>query len=159
MLDDDDGSLLSDLGQRRQQPPGPHRVADPEVRHPAIQLMKLQSLRHGLVFVINRNELNAFPAELIFAMSQGSFCNGAGTRRGAESIEDSEWRSPPPVCLCILPADGLAFRLPATAPAVADPWIQIEPSKTIPAGALPRSRHPPLSARQPGGQLFAGTAG
>ena len=48
LLDDDDGSLLSGLSQRRQQVPEPGRVADPEVRQAAVQLMKLQSLRHGL---------------------------------------------------------------------------------------------------------------
>jgi len=49
LLDDDDGRLLSGLSQRRQQTPEPGRVADPEVRQAAVQLMKLQSLRHGLV--------------------------------------------------------------------------------------------------------------
>ncbi len=48
LLDDDDGRLLSGLSQRRQQPPEPGRVADPEMRQAAVQLMKLQSLRHGL---------------------------------------------------------------------------------------------------------------
>lgn len=48
LLDDDDGRLLSGLSQRRQQVPEPGRVADPEVRQAAVQLMKLQSLRHGL---------------------------------------------------------------------------------------------------------------
>lgn len=48
LLDDDDGSLLSGLSQRRQQPPEPGRVADPEMRQAAVQLMKLQSLRHGV---------------------------------------------------------------------------------------------------------------
>ena len=48
LLDDDDGSLLSSLSQRRQQPPEPGRVADPEMRQAAVQLMKLQGLRHGL---------------------------------------------------------------------------------------------------------------
>jgi hypothetical protein len=54
--------------------------------------------------------------------------------------------SPPPVCLRLLAADGLAFRLAAGALAVADPWIRIEPPQTIPAGALPQSGHPLLSA-------------
>ena len=48
LLDDDDWSLLAGLSQRRQQPPEPSRVADPKVRQAAVQLMKLQSLRHGL---------------------------------------------------------------------------------------------------------------
>ncbi|MEO7651798.1 MAG: hypothetical protein ABIZ80_15140 [Bryobacteraceae bacterium] len=48
LLDDDDGSLLSGLSQRRQQPPEPGRLADPEVGQAAVQLMKLQSLRHGV---------------------------------------------------------------------------------------------------------------
>lgn len=48
LLDDNDGRLLSGLSQRRQQPPEPGRVADPEMRQAAVQLMKLQSLRHGL---------------------------------------------------------------------------------------------------------------
>ena len=41
LLDDDDGSLLSGLSQRRHQLPEPGRVADPEVRQAAVQLMKL----------------------------------------------------------------------------------------------------------------------
>ena len=48
LLDDDDGRLLSGLSQRPQQPPEPGRVADPEMRQAAVQLMKLQSLRHGV---------------------------------------------------------------------------------------------------------------
>jgi hypothetical protein len=47
LLDDDDGSLLTCFSQRGQQVPEPGRVADPEVRQAAVQLMKLQSLRHG----------------------------------------------------------------------------------------------------------------
>ncbi len=47
LLDDDDGRLLAGLSQRRQQPPEPGRMADPEMRQAAVQLMKLQSLRHG----------------------------------------------------------------------------------------------------------------
>jgi hypothetical protein len=66
---------------------------------------------------------------------------------------------PPPVCLCFLAADGLAFRLAATPLAVAYPWIRIEPPQAVPAGALPRSGHPPLSVRHSGGQLFVGTGG
>lgn len=48
LLDDNDGGLLAGLSQRRQQPPEPGRVANPEVCQAAVQLMKLQSLRHGL---------------------------------------------------------------------------------------------------------------
>jgi len=47
LLDDDDGRLLSGLSQRGHQPPEPGRVADPEMGQAAVQLMKLQSLRHG----------------------------------------------------------------------------------------------------------------
>jgi hypothetical protein len=54
--------------------------------------------------------------------------------------------SPPPVCLRLLAADGLAFRLAAAALAIAYTWIRIEPPQTIPAGALPQSGHPLLSA-------------
>lgn len=50
LLDDDDGRLLAGLSQRRQQPPEPGRVADPEVRQAAVQLMKLERLRHGFQY-------------------------------------------------------------------------------------------------------------
>ena len=48
--DDDDWGLLAGLSQRRQQPPESRRVADPEVLQAAVQLMKLQRLRHGFQY-------------------------------------------------------------------------------------------------------------
>ena len=47
LLNDDDGGLLSGLSQGRQQVAEPGWVVDPEMGQPAVQLMKLQSLRHG----------------------------------------------------------------------------------------------------------------
>jgi hypothetical protein len=49
LWDDDDGRLLSGFSQRPQQPPESRRLADPEMLQAAVQLMKLQGLRHGVV--------------------------------------------------------------------------------------------------------------
>ena len=123
------------------------------------------------VFTHNRNKINAFGAELVFRDVPGEFIQwgrdaqglGVGSGPGVASIDAVASRvagvSPPPVSLCLLAADSLALRLTATPLAVAYPWIRIEPSQTVPAGALPRSGHPPLSARSSGGQLFAGMGG
>ena len=65
LLDDNDGRLLSGLSQRRQQPPEAGRVADPEMRQAAVQLMKLQSLRHGVAslgFQYARHSIWSFAA-------------------------------------------------------------------------------------------------
>jgi len=48
--DDDDWSLLAGFSQRRQQAPESRRVADPEMLQAAVQLMKLQRLRHGFQY-------------------------------------------------------------------------------------------------------------
>jgi hypothetical protein len=48
--DDDDWGLLTGLSQGRQQSPESRRVADPEMLQAAVQLMKLQRLRHGLQY-------------------------------------------------------------------------------------------------------------
>ena len=48
LWDDDDGRLLSGFSQRPQQPPESRRVADPEMLQAAVQLMKLQGVRHGV---------------------------------------------------------------------------------------------------------------
>ena len=48
--DDDDWGLLTGLSQRRQQSPESRRVADPEMLQAAVQLMKLQCLRHGFQY-------------------------------------------------------------------------------------------------------------
>jgi len=110
------------------------------------------------VFTHNRNEINAFAAELVFRDVPGEFLQwgwdaegfGVGSRLGVALIDavggGVAGVSPPPVCLCFLAADGLAFRLAAGALAVADSWVRIEPPQTIPAGALPQSGHPLLSA-------------
>ena len=110
------------------------------------------------VFAHNRNEINAFAAELVFRDVPGEFLQwgrnaegfGVGSGLGValiDAVADGVTGvSLSPVCLCLLPADGLAFRLAAGALAVADPWIRIEPPQTIPAGALPQSGHPLLSA-------------
>jgi hypothetical protein len=123
------------------------------------------------VFAHNRNEISAFAAELVFREVPGEFLQwgwdgegvGVGIRRRVALIDavgdGVTGVSPPPVCLCLLPADGLAFRFAATALPVADPWIRIEPPQTIPAGALPRSVHPLLSPGLPSGQLFVGRGG
>jgi hypothetical protein len=123
------------------------------------------------VFAHNRNEISTFAAELVFRDVPGEFlqfgwdADGLGVRGGLgvaliDAIASGVTGvSPPPVCLCLLAADGLAFRLAAAALAVAYSWIGIEPLQTIPAGALPGSRHPPLSACRSGGQLSVGTGG
>ena len=50
LLDDNDGRLLPGFSQRRQQSPESRWVADPEVLQAAVQLMKLQVLRHGFQY-------------------------------------------------------------------------------------------------------------
>jgi hypothetical protein len=123
------------------------------------------------VFAHNRNEISAFAAELVFCEVPGEFLQwgwdgegvGVGIGGGVALIDavggGVAGVSPPPVCLCFLAADGLAFGLAAGALAVADSWVRIEPPQTIPAGALPQSGHPLLSARLSGGQLFVGRGG
>ncbi len=66
LLDDDYGRLLSGFSQRPQQPPESRRVADPEMLQAAVQLMKLQCLRHGLAllgFQYARRRIWSFAAE------------------------------------------------------------------------------------------------
>lgn len=46
----DDRRLLARFSQRRQQLPESRRVADPEMLQAAVQLMKLQRLRHGFQY-------------------------------------------------------------------------------------------------------------
>ncbi|MFN9754391.1 MAG: hypothetical protein ACK55L_03220, partial [bacterium] len=123
------------------------------------------------VFAHNRNEISAFAAELVFCEVPGEFLQwgwdgegvGVGIGGGVALIDavggGVAGVSPPPVCLCFLAADGLAFGLAAGALAVADSWVRIEPPQAIPAGALPQSGHPLLSARLSGGQLFVGRGG
>ena len=123
------------------------------------------------VFAHNRNEISAFAAELVFCEVPGEFLQwgldgegvGVGIGGGVALIDavggGVAGVSPPPVCLCFLAADGLALGLAAGALAVADSWVRIEPPQTIPAGALPQSGHPLLSARLSGGQLFVGRGG
>jgi len=48
--DNDDWGLLAGLSQRCQQLPESCPVADPEMLQAAIQLMKLQRLRHGFQY-------------------------------------------------------------------------------------------------------------
>ena len=91
------------------------------------------------VFTHKRNEISAFAAELVFCDVPGEFlqwgwdAEGFGVGRGCGvSLIDAVGGgvtgiSPPPVCLCGLAADGLAFRLAAGSLAVADPWVRIEP--------------------------------
>ena len=110
------------------------------------------------VFTHNHNEINAFGAELVFRDVPGEFLQWGGNAEGLGvggglrvALIDAvaggvAGVSPPPVCLCLLPADRLAFLLAAAALPVAHPWIRIEPPQTIPAGALPQSGHPLLSA-------------
>jgi hypothetical protein len=50
LLDDDDRRLLPGFSQRRQQSPESRWVADPEMLQAAVQLMKLQLLRHGFQY-------------------------------------------------------------------------------------------------------------
>ena len=123
------------------------------------------------VFAHNRNEINAFAAELVFRQVPREFLQwgwnaegfGVGSGRGMALIDAVAGGvtgvSSSPVCLCLLTAHGLALRFAAAALAVAHPWIRIEPPQTIPAGALPQSGHPLLSALLSGGQLFVGTRG
>ncbi|MFN9541741.1 MAG: hypothetical protein ACK59B_00940, partial [Alphaproteobacteria bacterium] len=123
------------------------------------------------VFAHNRNEISAFAAELVFCEVPGEFLQwgwdgegvGVGIGGGVALIDavggGVAGVSPPPVCLCFLAADGLALGLAAGALAVADSWVRIEPPQAIPAGALPQSGHPLLSARLSGGQLFVGRGG
>jgi hypothetical protein len=59
--DDDDWRLLAGLSQRRQQMPESCRVADPEMLQAAVQLMKLQCLRHGFQYA--RAGIWSFAAE------------------------------------------------------------------------------------------------
>lgn len=50
-LDNEDGGLLAGFSQRSQELSETRRVADPEVRQTAVQLMKLQGLlRHGIQY-------------------------------------------------------------------------------------------------------------
>jgi hypothetical protein len=46
----DDRCLLARFSQRRQQLPESRRVADPEMLQTAVQLMKLERLRHGFQY-------------------------------------------------------------------------------------------------------------
>ena len=110
------------------------------------------------VFAHNRNEINAFAAELVFRDVPGEFLQrgwdpeGFGVSSGRRvALIDAvaggvAGVSLSPVCLCLLTADCLAFRFAAGALAIAYPWVWVEPPQTIPAGALPQSGHPLLSA-------------
>lgn len=111
-----------------------------------------------------------FAAELVFRDVPGEFLQwgwnaerfGVGSGLGValiDAVAGAVAGALSPVCLCLLTADGLAFGFAADALAVAHPWIRIKPPQKIPAGALPRSGHPPLSARLSRGQLFVGTGG
>lgn len=123
------------------------------------------------VFAHNRNEINAFAAELVFRQVPGEFLQwggdaegfGVGSGRGMaliDAVADGVTGvSPSPVCLRLLAADGLAFGFAAAALAIAYPWIRIEPPQTIPAGALPQSGHPLFIGLLSGGQLFVGRGG
>lgn len=119
------------------------------------------------VFTHNRFGLNGFAAELVFRYIPGKFLSwdwnadrfGVGIGCGLaliDAVGGVAGVAPPPVCEDLLAADGLAFRIAADALPVAHPWIGIELPSTIPAGALPQSGHPYLSACLAGGQLFAG---
>ena len=123
------------------------------------------------VFAHNRNEINAFAAELVFRQVPREFLQwgwnadrfGVGIGCGVALIDAVAGGvtgiAPAPVCLGLLTAAGLAFGFAAGALSIAYTWIGIEPPQTIPAGALPKSGHLPLSARLSSGQLFDGRGG
>jgi hypothetical protein len=60
---DDDRDLLAGLSQRSEEPPVARRVAHPEVLQAAVQLMKLEGLRHGSEY--------AAPGDWSFAAKRG----------------------------------------------------------------------------------------